>query len=93
MTGRPRTYSVEPTESELALLKGKPQQFVDVPDIDVEDTDKEYACAEYAKEISNYLKQREVYEGIDDSCSNNRNVALTASLTFSPAVVCAIREV
>jgi hypothetical protein len=60
MTGRARAYSVEPMESDLATLKGKPQQFVEVPDIDGGDTDKEYACAEYAKQINHYLKTREV---------------------------------
>lgn len=59
--GRPRAYSVEPMESDLANLKGKPQQFVEVPDIDCTDIDKEYACAEYAKQISRYLKEREVH--------------------------------
>ncbi|CAB3999676.1 cyclin B [Paramuricea clavata] len=59
MTGRPRAYSVEPMESDLATLKGKPRQFVEVPDIDSGDTDKEYACAEYAKQINHYLKTRE----------------------------------
>ena len=60
MTGRPRAYSVESTETDLMKLKGKPQQFADVRDIDSEDANKEYACAEYAKEISRYMKQQEV---------------------------------
>ncbi|XP_028407027.1 G2/mitotic-specific cyclin-B-like [Dendronephthya gigantea] len=60
---RPRAYSVEPMEADLTKLKGKPQQFVEVPDIDCSDIDKEYACAEYAKQISHYLKDREsVYQ-------------------------------
>ena len=60
MTGRPRAYSVESTEADATKLKGKPRQFVEVRDIDSEDEGKEYACAEYAKEISCYLKGREV---------------------------------
>ena len=57
ITGRPRTNSVEPMESVLSTSQGKPAE---VHDIDSEEIEKEYACAEYAMEISLYLKQREV---------------------------------
>lgn len=67
VTGRPRAYSVQPTETDLTKLKGQRQQFVEVRDIDSEDADKEYACAEYAKEISSYLKGREVIQGFLDT--------------------------
>lgn len=60
LTVRPRTYTVEQRESDLTKLKEKPVQFVEPRDIDITDADKEYACAEYAKEISQYLKSREV---------------------------------
>jgi hypothetical protein len=44
-------------ESVLSTSQGKPAE---VHDIDSEEIEKEYACAEYAMEISLYLKQREV---------------------------------
>lgn len=58
--GRSRAYTLEQTESNLEKLKGKPVQFSEVSDIDAKDVDKEFACAEYAKQISHYLKSREV---------------------------------
>ena len=61
MPGKPRAYSVEPMETEV---RGKPQQLVEVKDIDECDTDKEFACAEYAKEANEYLKMREVWDFI-----------------------------
>lgn len=54
----PSSKEIEPMETSMVVAK-VPRDMRDVVDIDAGDFENDFACAEYASEIYNYLRKRE----------------------------------
>lgn len=75
----PSSKEIEPMETSMVVAK-VPRDMRDVVDIDAGDFENDFACAEYASEIYNYLRKREVSHCRPSLLDTTPNVAYCVSL-------------